>query len=138
MYTTDEILVKEIVKVFDPTKSASEQINAFFGVMIDGRIKPPVYEEMFNDWVKDKIDDMNYTFGEIVDTIEFKKTTECAGHGDYRDHIYVTGIVPYGAHSELRPDGTMEFILYKGRCELSENTLRKIFDGTHRWMTYDG
>ena len=129
MDTTDEILVKETVRVFEPQKSAAEQVNEFLR---------PAYEETFNDWVKNKIADLNYTFGEIVDTIEFERTTECAGHGDYRGHIYVTGIVPYGAHSELRPDGTMEFILYKGRCELSENTLRKILGGTHRWMTYDG
>ena len=135
-YTTDEILVKETVKVLDPQKSASEQANKFLDAIIGGELRPPDYERMFNDWVSDKIADLNYTFGEIVDTIEFERTTECAGQGDYRGHIYVTGIVPYGAHSELRSDGTMEFILYKGRCELSENTLRRILEGTHRWMTY--
>jgi hypothetical protein len=136
MYSTDEILVKETVKIFDPQKTPAEQGDGFVSMLIGGRFKPPSYEKMFNDWVNDKIVDLNYTFGEIVDTIEFKKTTECVGQGDYRSHIYVTGIVPYGAHSELRPDGTMEFILYKGRCELSENTLRRILEGTHRWMTY--
>ena len=138
MYTTDEILVKEIVKVADPQKSAADKNNNFVRALITGEISHPAYEEAFNDWVTNKIADLNYTLEEIVDTIEFKKTTECAGQGDYRDHIYVTGIVPYGVRSGLRPDGTMEFILCKGRCELSENTLRKIFAAAHPFGCYEG